>query len=1156
MASKNVFGLLTGVDLYPQNARLNGCVADSFDMEQYLLDTVPASNLHLLTLRNEQATKNNIKDGFLKHLTQAKEGDVVVIHYAGHGSREAADPVFWHITPDRMNEVMVPVDSITPDMRMNNPLADKELKWLIREVAKNNPHIAVILDCCHSGDGTRLTGTFKNRFTSARQDTIRSFEEYVFKDDVQLYQAYKQQQPFEIKSGKHILLAACRNSQTAKELIVSGNKRGIFTYGITEALRNNSGNLSYRDLMRLASVKVVNTVQEQVPQLEAVIDASQADMPFLGGLAAKRKYYVITKNPTTNVWEMDAGQINGIVVSELEPTTMSVYAQDANLDTEDPKPLTEARVTKLELNRSVLEMGDESALAAASYKATVANMPLKKLKIRLEVEKSNPRLYAGLAIVRAAMATGGLSSRPTAYLQEVDECDEPDYRVIAYMHEGIGKYKICSTLDNRPLVEQTVGFTSSSAMALVRRLEHIAQWEIINQLQNPATQIANGAVEIEILMSERNRVNGKWSDFVKVQLNNGILDIPYYEYDETDENGQPYKYSSPEIKIRVNNHSEAQYFVSMYYLGSDFSCSNELLQKYNLKPLQKGVAALEDSAINPKVPDDLVNLGVSEDKTILKLLVSTDDFNAEAYNLQGLGYAKSMRALVRSQRKPPAKDWTVVPLIINAIRSFDDSGRSLLAKNGVQVNLPQGFDAVVGISSHKQSESTRAINRSSLPLIPDILLEDAESASIVPLVATRGVAPDLNVLELNNVANPGIITPQNPITITLPQTLSSNETIIPFATDGEFYYPLGFSESKGNATQVTIERLVPEDPSKTERAVRGLFNTVKIVLHKLVGQKLGFGYEYPYLAAVSVGDRGELLYDNDKLKVAALVQNAQRILLFTHGITGETRAFLQPERKKPINPLLLDMQQYYDLILAFDYDSYSTGIRQTALDLKKRLTDAGLGDGHGKTLHIVAHSMGGLVSRWMIEKEGANNMVQHLIMLGTPNNGSPWPKMKDWLGWAITIGLSKITLVGWPLMVLNYLMEGTKKVVALDKVTDDMKPGSELVQSLTGSADPHVPYTILAGNTSTILKTDAAGEGKARKIFEKLGIENAHYELLTKLLFREVNDIAVSKSSMNNVPTPRTPLPQSVAVACDHITYFTTTQGRKALVAVLQKLAQ
>ena len=50
--------------------------------------------------------------------------------------------------------------------------------------------------------------------------------------------------------------------------------------------------------------------------------------------------------------------------------------------------------------------------------------------------------------------------------------------------------------------------------------------------------------------------------------------------------------------------------------------------------------------------------------------------------------------------------------------------------------------------------------------------------------------------------------------------------------------------------------------------------------------------------------------------------------------------------------------------------------------------------GHGKTIHIVAHSMGGLVSRYFIENLGGHEIVQHLIMLGTPNSGSPWPEVQ------------------------------------------------------------------------------------------------------------------------------------------------------------------
>ena len=50
--------------------------------------------------------------------------------------------------------------------------------------------------------------------------------------------------------------------------------------------------------------------------------------------------------------------------------------------------------------------------------------------------------------------------------------------------------------------------------------------------------------------------------------------------------------------------------------------------------------------------------------------------------------------------------------------------------------------------------------------------------------------------------------------------------------------------------------------------------------------------------------------------------------------------------------------------------------------LRQRLESVGLGKDHGKTLHIVAHSMGGLVSRWFIEREGGKDIVNHLIHAG------------------------------------------------------------------------------------------------------------------------------------------------------------------------------
>ena len=89
----NVFALLIAIDSYP-TVPLDGCVNDSMMVEDYLRTTIAPKTLQLVTLRNEQATKNNITEAFLKHLAQAKSDDIVFVHYSGHGAREQAYPIF------------------------------------------------------------------------------------------------------------------------------------------------------------------------------------------------------------------------------------------------------------------------------------------------------------------------------------------------------------------------------------------------------------------------------------------------------------------------------------------------------------------------------------------------------------------------------------------------------------------------------------------------------------------------------------------------------------------------------------------------------------------------------------------------------------------------------------------------------------------------------------------------------------------------------------------------------------------------------------------------------------------------------------------------------------------------------------------------------
>lgn len=84
-----------------------------------------------------------------------------------------------------------------------------------------------------------------------------------------------------------------------------------------------------------------------------------------------------------------------------------------------------------------------------------------------------------------------------------------------------------------------------------------------------------------------------------------------------------------------------------------------------------------------------------------------------------------------------------------------------------------------------------------------------------------------------------------------------------------------------------------------------------------------------------------------------------------------------------------DNQRFFNDVLGIDYNTLASP-DQTGTILAsylKRLIDA------GARVYLFAHSQGGLVSRWAIEKAGASDTAM-LVMFGTPNDGIPYYAMK------------------------------------------------------------------------------------------------------------------------------------------------------------------
>ena len=110
------------------------------------------------TLMNRQATKAGIIGAFKKMTTSCKQGDVVYIHYSGHG-QQMTD--VHNDEKDGLDECWIPYDAYRKASKTyhgEKHLTDDELNVYLNAIRNKigaKGKLLVVIDACHSGDGTR-----------------------------------------------------------------------------------------------------------------------------------------------------------------------------------------------------------------------------------------------------------------------------------------------------------------------------------------------------------------------------------------------------------------------------------------------------------------------------------------------------------------------------------------------------------------------------------------------------------------------------------------------------------------------------------------------------------------------------------------------------------------------------------------------------------------------------------------------------------------------------------------------------------------------------------------------------------------------------------------------------------------------------------------
>ena len=200
------------------------------------------------TLVNRQATKTGIIGAFRKITASCKQGDVVYIHYSGHG-QQMTD--VHNDEKDGLDECWIPYDAYrkaSAAYHGEKHLTDDELNvylHAIRHKIGTKGKLLVVIDACHSGDGTR----------GDEDEVVRGVEDTLVVDSLNargLYEAFEMVKSlFMGDNGKEkfindkakplaerwITISACRSDQVNIEM--KKPSVGKLTYALWKELKNS-----------------------------------------------------------------------------------------------------------------------------------------------------------------------------------------------------------------------------------------------------------------------------------------------------------------------------------------------------------------------------------------------------------------------------------------------------------------------------------------------------------------------------------------------------------------------------------------------------------------------------------------------------------------------------------------------------------------------------------------------------------------------------------------------------------------------------------------------------------------------------------------------------------------------------------------------------
>ncbi len=261
--------VLLGINRYRiSGADLRGCVNDVTNLQGVLTNYYGFNAGDIAVLTDSAATKKAIQAAIDELVCQGQPGDVLLLHYSGHGANVPDDD---GDEADNRDEILCPTD-----LDWKDPLRDDWLRTTFDKL-RTGVSLTVIMDCCHSGTNTRallppdapiIPRYLPNPWDIMAEESGRKLRGNVRGELRASPQATREKSDIVVADIPELLITGCRDTQTSADAFIGNSYNGALTYYLVETLTEAKGMISYRDLHAKTLIKLNQGYYDQVPQLE------------------------------------------------------------------------------------------------------------------------------------------------------------------------------------------------------------------------------------------------------------------------------------------------------------------------------------------------------------------------------------------------------------------------------------------------------------------------------------------------------------------------------------------------------------------------------------------------------------------------------------------------------------------------------------------------------------------------------------------------------------------------------------------------------------------------------------------------------------------------------------------------------------------------